>query len=97
MMAKRPSKNARIVIALKALSGNADGITEHFFEIVHGVESDILDTLVKACFATVDVEYTKQGIEIVRYHITDAGRHVLSNNPVSAEKLRRRKGAWPNQ
>jgi hypothetical protein len=31
MMAKRPSKNARIMIALKTLSGSPGGITEHFF------------------------------------------------------------------
>jgi DNA-binding PadR family transcriptional regulator len=74
MMTKKPT---RIMKALGVLSGSPDGMTEHFFEIVHGVHSDTLETLVKGGFATVDVERTKQGIEIARYHITDAGRRLL--------------------
>jgi DNA-binding PadR family transcriptional regulator len=53
---------------------------------VHGIDTDTLDALEKAGFATVDVEYTNQGIEIVRYHITDAGRYVLDNNQMSQHR-----------
>jgi DNA-binding PadR family transcriptional regulator len=79
-MKRKPS--ARMLIALKLLSGSPHGGTEHFFSVVHGIDRKTLDAMVAAGLASVITERLKQGFVVARFHITEAGRHALAAAPL---------------
>jgi DNA-binding PadR family transcriptional regulator len=66
-----------MTVALKLLAGSPDGVTEYFFKVVHGINRRTLDALVTAGFASATVEHLKQGFDVTRFHITQAGRDAL--------------------
>jgi hypothetical protein len=83
-MKRKPS--SRILVALNLLSGNPDGVTEHVFSIVHSIDRRTLDAMVATGLAYVTVERAKQGFEIVRFQITEAGRQALATAPIQSRK-----------
>jgi hypothetical protein len=79
-MKRKPS--TRMLIALKLLSGSPHGESENFFSVVHDIDRKTLDAMVTAGLASVTTERLKQGFVVARFHITEAGRHVLAAAPL---------------